>query len=418
MTNGGWDMSNIDSLDRDYLDMVGANAYNNKNVTIKNITRDFSDKFDKLQLCFISDTHIGSSDFDIKGLIENLKYADSQENALVFFLGDGMNTAIIGAKSDPYEDIMKPQQQLSFYSKILALAKGNQKLTDVLNNLNSAGKIVVVHSGNHEDRITRAVGVSTTKMAADIAGVGEAYAPFYASTTLLLRQPKAQDGKFPINIITHHGTGVRNSDGIFRLIRNVNNVDLAVIGHTHQHSISLDRTIKVDEDGEQYYHDIMYVTLPASGGGTYGAGMALPDVAKQSAVWVEVSSQPNSEADRISPTGIRHRKIIPAFAFFPPNIRLTTNIQNKRKEQARRVINGSKAGDKGVYSSVDELLAKVAETEKKKYAKVADRIAEVAEEAPAGFEEYVKSKMAKRTVSESGGGKPSETTDGMDIIGD
>ena len=86
----------LSKLDSNYKDIVGNTAYNNKNVTIKSIVKDYSDKFDTLQVCFISDTHIGSSDFDIKGLVQNLKYADSQENAVIFFLGDGLNTAIVG----------------------------------------------------------------------------------------------------------------------------------------------------------------------------------------------------------------------------------------------------------------------------------------------------------------------------------
>lgn len=109
-------MSNKDfspsSLDKQYKDLVGNTAYNNKNVTIKTIVKDYSDKFDTLQVCFISDTHIGSSDFDIKGLVDNLNYADSQENAVIFFLGDGLNTAIVGSKSDTYEDVLNPQEQL------------------------------------------------------------------------------------------------------------------------------------------------------------------------------------------------------------------------------------------------------------------------------------------------------------------
>lgn len=413
----GENMSKIDGLDQDYLNMVGSNAYNNKNVTIKSVVKDYSDKFDKLQICFISDTHIGSSDFDIKGLIENLKYADSQDNAVVFFLGDGMNTAIVGSKSDPYDDIMNPQQQLSFYSKILKLAKGNQKLTDVLTNLNSSGKIVVVHSGNHEDRITRAVGVSTTKMAADVAGVGDAYAPFYASTTLLLRQPNALDGKFPINIITHHGTGVRNSDGIFRLIKNVDNVDMAVIGHTHQHSISNDRTIKVDDDGNQYYHDIVYVTLPASGGGTYGAGMALPDVAKQSAVWVEVSSQKNPNAGKISPTGVKFRDLVPAFAFFTPSNNLSTDIQNKRVSQANGVIRRAK--DKGIYGEIDRLLGHIVENERGIYSRIEKNITEKPKSEPEGFADYLKGKYKESTVTDTTDTSlVSDDSNGRDIIGD
>ena len=108
----------INDLNNKYKGFVGDTAYNNKNVTIKNISRDFSDKFDTLQVCFISDLHIGSSDFDIKGLLENLKYAESQENAVILFLGDAQNTAIIGSKSDAYQDILGPHQQLDIFASI------------------------------------------------------------------------------------------------------------------------------------------------------------------------------------------------------------------------------------------------------------------------------------------------------------
>ena len=405
-------MSKINNLSKEYKDIVGNEAFNNKNVTIKSIVKDYSDKFNKLQVCFISDTHIGSSDFDINGLIENLKYADSQENAVIFFLGDGMNTAIIGSKSDPYEDVMNTQKQLSFYSKILQLAKGNQKLTDVLSNLENSGKVIVVHSGNHEDRITKAVGVSTTKMAAEIAGVGDAYAPFYASTTLLLRQPQAKDGKFPIRIITHHGTGIRNSDGIFRLIKNVGNVDMAVIGHTHQHTISNDRTIRLDEDGNQYYQDIVYITLPASGGGTYGAGMALPDIAKQSAVWVEICSQSNPNAGKISPTGVKYPDIIPSFSFITPLNTFTTGIQAKRNRQARNVITKSDCSE--ITSEIDELIQHIADKEKTTCENISEAIKEKPKKEPTGFAEYMSNRNndATKATDEA---TSSETDEAMDL---
>lgn len=380
-------MSDIRSLDGMYRDIVGNDAYNNKNVTIKSISRDYSNKFSKLQLCFISDPHIGSSDFDIKGLIENLEYANSQDNAVVFFLGDAMNTAIIGSKSDPYEDIMNPQQQLSFFSEVLKLAKGNQKLLDIINNLNNSGKIIVIHSGNHEDRITKSVGVPTMKMAADIAGAGEAYAPFFATTTLKLRQPGVEGGAFPINIITHHGTGISNSDGIFRLIRNVGNVDMAVIGHTHQHTTSYDRTIKVDENGRQYYHDIMYVTLPSSGGGTYGAGMALADTNKQTAFWVEASSQPCPFAGKVSPTGVAYPAYVPAFAVITPSNTPNTEIQEKRIAQARKII--GQASQKLIKKRMMALIKEYVGYETRLYDRIAKIIAEKPLQEPEGLEDYL-----------------------------
>ena len=102
-----------------YKSLVGDSAYNNKNATVATRTIDCSDKFDTVQLAIISDEHLGSCDSDVAGLVENLKYANSQENAYICFLGDGMNTAIVGSKSDAYEDILSPQQQLDIFSQIL-----------------------------------------------------------------------------------------------------------------------------------------------------------------------------------------------------------------------------------------------------------------------------------------------------------
>ena len=375
-------------LDNKYKNMVGNNAYDNKNATIKTITKDYSDKFDTLQVCFLSDPHIGSCDFDIKGLVETLKYANSQENAVIFILGDSMNTAIVGSKSDSYEDILEPQEQLDFFSEVLKLAKGDNETARVLKDLKDTGKIVVLHSGNHEDRIRKSVGISTTKLAADVAGVGEAFAPYFASTELVLRQPLSKDGKFPIRIVTHHGTGISNIDGTFRMLRNVDNADMCVIGHTHQRSMKVERTIGVNDDGRQEYHDILCMTLPSSGGGTYGAGMSLPDTAKESAVWVAISSQPNPFAGKISPTGIAYPEITPAVAFFTPRNTMNTYNKQKRRDAVQRVIRKAVGGKE--YASVEEEIGNAVDAivkfEEHLRAKIQPAITEKPMKKPEGFE--------------------------------
>lgn len=401
-------MSNKDfspsSLDKQYKDLVGNTAYNNKNVTIKTIVKDYSDKFDTLQVCFISDTHIGSSDFDIKGLVDNLNYADSQENAVIFFLGDGLNTAIVGSKSDTYEDVLNPQEQLDVFSKILKIAKGdnNPKLARVLKRLNDSGKIVVVHSGNHEDRITKAVGISPTKMAADIAGVGDSFAPFFANTDLILRQPLCKDGKFHFGVVTHHGTGIKNIDGTFRLLRNIDNADLCVIGHTHQYTLKTDRLINVNEKGEQFYHDVTCMSLPASGGGTYGAGMALPNIYKQTAVWIAISSQPNPYSNKVSPTGIKYPKIVPACAFFSPTNSMDANIEAQKANIANTVINEKLAEhSKNIDKSINTFLKSIKNFEKDTRNELLDKIADKEQELPEGYAEYLKQKQQKQTDSQN-----------------
>lgn len=385
----------IARLDDKYRSLVGDFAYNDKNVTIKSITKDYSDKFDTLQVCFLSDLHIGSCDFDIKGLLDTLRYADSQENAIIFILGDSMNTAIVGSKSDAYEDILSPQSQLDVFSRVLKIAKGDKELVRVLKDLNDTGKIVVLHSGNHEERITKAVGVSTTKLAADVAGVRDAFAPYYASTNLVLRQPLSKDGKFNFGVVSHHGTGISNVDGVFRLLRNVDNANLCVIGHTHQQSMKHERLIKVDKDGKQNYHDVMCLTLPSSGGGTYGAGMALPDTAKQSAVWMAISSQPNPLAGKISPTGIAYPDIVPACAFFTPTNTMDTSIKKQRNNAARRAIQRAceEKGD-AVRDIIEHAIQEIGNFEQYTRAEVEKAIAEKPRKKPKGYiEEHDKEGM-------------------------
>lgn len=378
----------IRNLGERYKGLVGDVAYNDTNATIKTIIKDYSAKFGTLQVCFMSDNHLGSCDTDVEGLMETLRYANSQENAVIFMLGDALDTAIAGSKSDIYEGILPPQDQLEVFSEVLKIAKGDKEVAKVLKDLNDTGKIVVLHSGNHEDRIRKTVGISTTKIAADIAGVGDVFAPYYACTDLVLRQPNAQDGKFHFKVVTHHGTGISNIDGTFRLLRTVDNANMCVIGHTHQQSMKYDRMIKVNEEGSQYYHDVLCLTLPASGGGTYGAGMALPDVARQTAVWVVISSQPNPLAGKISPTGVEYPEIIPTCAFFTPTNATDTNIKRKRLNETRRAIARiCKERQEELLGQISGVVDSIIEFEGDIRNEVKSSIVEKAKRTPRGFED-------------------------------
>ena len=407
--------NSIKRLGTKYKNLVGEAAYDNRNVTIKNITKDYSNKFDTLQVCFISDLHIGSSDFDIQGLLDTLKYAESQENAVIFFLGDSQNTAIIGSKSDAYQDILGPHQQLDIFANILKIAKGDRELSTVLQRLSSTGKIVVLHSGNHEERNTKAVGINTTEIAANIAGIEDSFAQFYANTELLLRQEAAEDGKYRFGIVSHHGTGISNIDGTFRLLKTISNPDMCVIGHTHAFSMKTERTVeKIDND--QYYHDITCVTLPSSGGGTYGAGMALPDTHKQSAVWIAISSQPNPYAGKTSPSGVKYPEFIPTIAFFNPSNTPNNNNKINRHKQAQAVIQRQyKTDDETILAQGDDFLSYIAKTYEKATDKIVARISEkpikLSEDEQVKYLEYLELLKNRNTQSTVSTGE--ETVDEM-----
>ena len=390
----------INELNDKYIGLVGETAYNNRNVTIKNISRDFSDKFDTLQVCFISDLHIGSSDFDIKGLLETLKYAESQENAVILFLGDAQNTAIVGSKSDAYQDILGPHQQLDIFANILRIAKGDRQISTILQKLSDSGKIIVVHSGNHEERITKAVGINTTEIATNIAGVEDTFAQFYANTDLILRQEKSDNGKYHFGIVTHHGTCISNIDGTFRLLKTISNPNMCVIGHTHAFSMKTERTVDVHK-GNQYYRDITCITLPSSGGGTYGAGMALPDTHKQSAVWIAISSQPNPYAGKSSPTGVRYPDFIPVISFFNPTNTPNTNNKIKLHNKSKKIIsNYYKKQDEIILSQIDELLSTIYSTQEDCTSHLSRKLKQKAKPIPAGFQEYLDSKHNSESFCE------------------
>lgn len=383
---------NISELKNSYIGIVGEDAYLNDNITIKSITKDYSSKFDTLQVCFISDLHIGSCDFDLNGLIESLEYANSHENAVIFILGDALNSAIVGSKSDAYEDIMSPQEQLDFFGKVLELAKGDKSVGGVIKNLTDSGKIAVIHSGNHEDRIRKAVGISPTKMVAENASMGALYAPYFAFTDLVLRQPLARDGKYHFGVVTHHGTGISNIDGTIRLLRNVNNANLCVIGHTHQHSMKASRFIQVDKTGQQRYHDIVCLTLPASGGGTYGAGMALPDIAKQTAVWLTIGSEPCSYAGKLSPTGIAYPDFVPAISFFTPSNSLDTFAKRQRSNATKRAIAKFRLeNEPSIKEQIDQLVDGLIHYEDELMDSVIKAITEKRKPKPRGYDEYIAS---------------------------
>lgn len=391
----------ISALKNRYIEIVGEDAYTNDNITIKSITKDYSSKFDTLQVCFISDLHIGSCDFDLNGLIETLEYANSHENAVIFILGDALNSAIVGSKSDAYEDIMSPQEQLDFFAQVLELTKGNKGVSGVIKNLADTGKIAVIHSGNHEDRIRKAVGISPTKLAAENASMGTLFSPYFAYTDLVLRQPLSKDGKFHFGVVTHHGTGISNIDGTIRLLRNVNNANLCVIGHTHQHSMKANRFIQVDKTGQQRYHDIICITLPASGGGTYGAGMALPDIAKQTAVWLTVSSQPCSYAGRLSPTGIAYPDFVPAISFFTPTNSMDTFAKRQRNNAAKKAISRVREErEEEVRKQIDNLVEGIVQYENDLVDAVVEAITEKHKPKPRGYDEYIAS---LETENEMGG---------------
>lgn len=409
----------LNQIKGDYMALGGKKILTPKSdPTVNARVLDYSKRFSKMQLCFISDMHIGSVDFDMDNLLKNLKYASEQENALVFFLGDGMNAAIIGSKSDPYEDVLNPQQQIDLYTKIASLAKGNTVVPKFVQKLLNDNKIMlpnyasyklpsgkfavnnlaVMNEGNHESRITKSVGISPTKLIADAAGASEAFAPFFSSIELLLKKEGAKDDTVPFKIVTHHGTGNFKLDNMQKFMRNINNAHLYVMGHIHKHTVSGQRVKDLHVDAEtgemvEEYRKVTMMTLPASGGGTYGAGMSMAKLRHQTAVWAEVEPQKNPYAKSLSPTNTTHPEYEAVLSFFTPQLDTKNVLFDKSKRQTIKSIEeAAEAHLPQIVQNIENLTQSLSELEKQTALTIAENISVKSLKEPKGFKEYVKEK--------------------------
>lgn len=394
-----------------------------KDPTVNPRVFDFSNKFSKMQLCFISDVHFGTPDANIEGVIDNLKYASQQENAMVFFLGDMMNAAILGSKSDVYSEVLTPQEQMDLFTKILTYSQGNIEVPAYIVKLLEENKIffpeesykylgkeksniATIHEGNHEARINKAVGISPTKTVTEAAGVDTAFSPFFSNTEIKLKNNFNKDENISFRIVGHHGTGNSKIDDVVnKYTKQVNNADMYVIGHVHDYVLTSKRLVdlEIDKFGQerQVYRDVDFLTLPASGGGSYAAGMSLPKRHQQTAVWMEIEPQLNPRAGKISATGVAHPDYIVAKSFFAPDLNQNYNKRvEKPVRQAKRAIknvtqeNLMDVIDNGVNKTldmIDEYSDKVTEA-------IINAIKVKPLKEPKGFAEYLEEKQRSKNA--------------------
>jgi predicted phosphodiesterase len=114
-----------------------------KTVEIK-LSRDI----DMLRVDALGDFHIGDEYTNIKDIKKTINKIKEDKNRYCVLNGDLMNNAITTSVSDTYKETMSPEKQLDFLTELLMPIKD---------------KILVLTSGNHENRTSRAVDMSPLK---------------------------------------------------------------------------------------------------------------------------------------------------------------------------------------------------------------------------------------------------------------
>lgn len=167
----------------------------------------------------ISDCHIGDPNFDEQKLMRYIDWIKKTDNARVILVGDIMNTATKESVSDSYSEIMNPNQQLKYATKLFEPIKD---------------KIIGVCTGNHERRIKKSTSMDTSETLAANLGA------FYREDGLYLkvRLGKGNDTKKITYLLyaTHGFGGGKKMGGKANNLQSISNnifADIYVIGHTH-----------------------------------------------------------------------------------------------------------------------------------------------------------------------------------------
>jgi predicted phosphodiesterase len=168
----------------------------------------------------LADLHIGDPLFDEQRCQRLVRWIAETPNAWAVLVGDVMNTATKTSKSDIYQEVMNPHEQLRYAKKLLAPIKD---------------KIIAAVEGNHELRIAREDGINTTELLADTLGVF--YSPLSTLMKITLGRCPKNGKRLCYTMYVTHGSGSSRTSGgkvnALRRLRDIVLADVYVMGHIH-----------------------------------------------------------------------------------------------------------------------------------------------------------------------------------------
>lgn len=179
----------------------------------------------ELRIIPISDVHIGDKLTNYKLFKQVIETIKDTPNVYTILNGDLCNTALKNSKSDVYSDELSPMEQIL-------------KLVEILEPIKD--KILVIGTGNHEDRIKKETNVDVIRLVARELGIEDRYADNWWYLFLRFGE-KEQGRKAPMcyQITGYHGSGGggRKAGGKINKLQEMSNVvvaDLYLQGHHHQ----------------------------------------------------------------------------------------------------------------------------------------------------------------------------------------
>lgn len=173
-------------------------------------------EFSEIEIYFAHDIHYGSQQCDKKKWERFKRLIMERPNRYIIWVGDYLDTAIIGSKSDIYSQTVPPYQQKEW-------------LTEQFVEL--AERSICIVPGNHEGRIARTVGLFPIYDCAKDAGLQDIYRQTFAVVDIGVGSGGHGDGKQSryVGYIVHKLKDQKGYNGALY----VDGIDFAAYGHDH-----------------------------------------------------------------------------------------------------------------------------------------------------------------------------------------
>ena len=191
------------------------------------IVKKYPQNWNVLRVYAIGDVHVGSEQFNEKAIRKKIDIIANDEQGVWVLCGDVADFGLKNSKTNVYQATMQPKEQIEYIYELF---------------LPVVGKMTAAVPGNHEERITKEVGLCPLYDLCVRWGVPEVYRENVAITKYSFGNKGNGKQNVFIGITTHGST--RNKHKKF--IACFDNVDFAVSGHTHTPEYSPHGKIRVN----------------------------------------------------------------------------------------------------------------------------------------------------------------------------
>lgn len=200
------------------------------------IVKTFPKEQKELHVYAIGDVHVGSPQFDDISMRKKIDIIADDPYGCVVLCGDLGDFGLKNSRSNVYLATMQPMEQIEYIFNLF---------------LPIASKLTAVVPGNHEERLTREVGLCPLYDLCVKWGCPEVYRENLAITRYIFGSSKGEDQQVVFVGLTSHGS-TRNKHKKF--LGSVEGADFGVSGHTHTPEYSPHGKIRINRSRPTAQH--------------------------------------------------------------------------------------------------------------------------------------------------------------------